>query len=237
MKYFRMTWVFFHMVISIFVMGTIVLLFWPFDRGRKLIGLWEKIWSRWFLWAAGIKWTVEGAENLDPDEKYIFVGNHSSALDIPLFLASLPGTKVFMAKKELFNIPYFGWVMRGMGCIPVDRKNRIKARASVDDALKRLDRRNLNLILYPEGTRSRDGRLLPFKRGGFRMAIRSGMPVVPVAIIGANRVLPPKAMSLTPGKIRVTIGEAIPTTGLNADDRENISNQTHDAIQWALDRP
>lgn len=236
MKYIRTTWVLIHLVISIFFMGSVVLLFWPIDRGRKWVGFWQKIWAYWFLGAAGIKWTVEGAENLDPKGKYIFAGNHTSGLDIPLSLATLPGTKVFMAKKELFNIPFFGWVMRGMGCIPVDRKNPRRAQASVEEALKRLDRQNINLILYPEGTRSRDGQLLPFKRGGFRMAISSGIAVVPVAIIGANRVLPPRAMSLTPGKIRVTIGEAIPTTGLNADDRGKISNQTRDAIQSVLDR-
>lgn len=236
MKYFRTAWVLTHMVVSIFVMGSIVLLFWPIDRGRKWVGLWQKIWAYWFLWVAGIKWSVEGAENLDLKGKYIFACNHSSGLDIPLSLATLPGTKVFMAKKELFNIPFFGWVMRGMGCIPVDRKNPRRAQASVAEALKKLDRQNLNLIIYPEGTRSRDGQMLPFKRGGFRMAISSGIPVVPVAISGAYKVLPPKAMSLTPGKIRVTIGEAIPTTALNADDRDNISNQTRATIQAILDR-
>jgi len=162
------------------------------------------------------------------------MSNHASALDIPLVLVALPGTVVFMAKKELFRIFFFGWSMWAMGCIPVDRSNAAKARRSMDRALEALRAKTISLILYPEGTRSTDGRLLPFKRGVFHIALRSQLPLVPMAICGAIEALPPGAWVLTRTPIRVTIGQPIETKALTDKDRESLLQDAHDRIQTLL---
>ena len=178
--------------------------------------------------------TVSGRENLSTGEKVIYMCNHSSALDIPLALAILPGTVVFMAKKELFRIVVFGWGLRAAGYIPVDRSNSTRARLSVEQALHTLQTKSVSLMLYPEGTRTGDGRLLRFKKGVFHLALRSRLPLVPVAIQGAFEALPPHSMSLTRTPIKVRIGQPIETEVLTEEDRESLIKNAHDRIQELL---
>jgi len=156
-------------------------------------------------------------------------------LDIPLILSVLPGTVVFMAKKSLFRIFFFGWSLRAMGSIPVDRSNVYRARRSMDRALKALGTTAISLILYPEGTRTDDGRLLPFKRGVFHIALRSRLPLVPIAVRGSFEAMPPSAMSLTHTQIRVTIGQPIETKALRDKDCTALLKDAHDRIQSLLD--
>jgi 1-acyl-sn-glycerol-3-phosphate acyltransferase len=161
--------------------------------------------------------------------------NHSSALDIPLALAALPGTVVFLAKKELFRIFFFGWSLFAMGSVPVDRSNPTKARLSVDQALESLRAKAISLILYPEGTRTRDGQLLPFKKGVFFLALRSRLPLVPMAVQGSFDAMPPGAMSLTHTPIRVTIGQPIETRDLTDEDRGPLLQTAYESIQALLE--
>ena len=235
MKYLRMAWAIPHVILATAIFGSLTILTSLIDRRRRYIGWWARIWARWLLWSSTLPITVHGKEHLVKGQQYIYMCNHSSALDIPLALACLPGTVVFLAKKELFRIFFFGWSLFAMGSIPVDRSNPTKARLSVDRALKKLRAKAISLILYPEGTRTRDGRLLPFKRGVFFLALHSRLPLVPMAVRGSFEAMPPGAMSLTHTPIRVTIGQPIETKDLTDEDRDPLLKKAHESIQALLE--
>ncbi len=236
MKWVRTAWVLVHLVLGTFVMGILILLMAPVDRSKRWIGIWPRLWARWILWSTGLEITYRGAEGLQPGQKYVYMSNHTSALDIALAYAVLPGTVVFMAKKELFRTFFFGWCMWALGCIPVDRQNRRGAIRAMERAVRDLDAKALSIILYPEGTRTRDGQLLPFKKGGFQLALQSGLPLVPMAVSGAREALPPGALSLTRTPIRLTIGQPIETEGLTHQDRDPLRQRTYDSIATLLAR-
>jgi 1-acyl-sn-glycerol-3-phosphate acyltransferase len=159
-------------------------------------------------WMVGVRWEAIGCERLDPNQTYIFMANHQSNIDPPV-LVPLIGRRVFiLVKKELFRIPILGYAMRRARFIAVDRANREAAVESVRQAIDVLNS-GLSLMVYPEGTRSRDGRLLPFKKGPFHLAMDSGVPVVPVTIVGAHEVWPKGEFRLTPGLIRVIFHPAV----------------------------
>ena len=235
MKWLRMAWIYLNVLAATTVFGTLTILTAPFDRSKRFIGWHPRLWARWILWSTGLPITIRGKELLQKGQQYIFMSNHASALDIPLILAVLPGTVVFMAKKSLFRIFFFGWSLRATGSIPVDRSNAFKARQSMDRALKAMQAKAISLILYPEGTRTDDGRLLPFKRGVFHIALHSRLPLVPVAVRGSFEAMPPSAMSLTHTQIQVTIGHPIETKALTDKDCTALLKEAHDRIQSLLD--
>lgn len=194
-----------------------------------------RLWARLLIYGAGCPVSLEGQENITPGETYIFAGNHSSALDIPALLAVLPSNFRWIAKKELFEIPIFGPSLRAAGYIPIDRGDHRKAMQSIVEAVGRI-KAGASVLIFPEGTRSMDGQLLPFKSGGFMLALRSGRPVVPLAVIGSNQACKPKSLLLNPGRIKVVLGKPIPTQGLKSGDREALSEQTRQAVQALLDQ-
>ncbi len=235
MKWLRMAWIYLNVLAATTVFGTLTILTAPFDRSKRIIGWHPRLWARWILWSTGLSVTIQGREYLQKGQQYIYMSNHASALDIPLALGTLPGTVVFLAKKELFRILFLGWSLRAAGYIPVDRSNSFKARQSVDRALKAIQAKTISLILYPEGTRTDDGRLLPFKRGVFHIALHSRLPLVPVAVRGSFEAMPPGARSLTPTPIRVTIGQPIETNALTDKDGTALLKDARDRIQSLLD--
>lgn len=186
-------------------------------------------WARGALWLAGVRWSVEGLENFPGEGSCVVVSNHLSALDIPLLMATVPGPPRFMAKHTLFQVPIFGWLLRIEGFVPVDRTRQHKARASLEPATAAL-RRGRRILVFPEGTRSRTGRTGMFKTGAFRMAITTGVPVVPVALIGTDRVFPPKSRILYPGEVRLVAGPPIPTDDLAWEERNRLRDQVRDWI-------
>ncbi|CAO0821094.1 1-acyl-sn-glycerol-3-phosphate acyltransferase [Desulfarculales bacterium] len=193
-----------------------------------------RLWARLLVYGAGCPVSLEGQENLAPGETYIFVGNHSSALDIPTLLAVLPSNFRWIAKKELFDVPIFGPSLKVAGYIPLDRDDHRKAMQSILVAAERI-KAGASVLIFPEGTRSMSGNLLPFKSGGFMLALRSGRPVVPLAIIGSNQACKPKSLLVNPRRIKVVLGQPIPTQGLKPSDREHLSEQTQQAVQALLD--
>lgn len=171
-------------------------------------------WMVLFLKLAGIRITVMGAEKLDRKECYVFFANHSSLLDIPVLFASVKNHLAFIAKKELFWIPIMGWGMKGMGHVSIDRGSARKAFVSFKKAVARLKRERLSLVLFPEGTRSVDGRLGEFKQGSFSLAMEAGVKVVPVAIRNSGACLPKKKLLVRAGEITITIGDPIVVSGM-----------------------
>jgi 1-acyl-sn-glycerol-3-phosphate acyltransferase len=185
----------------------------PLPGGSRMFFFWARLWSRLLLLSSGVIWRREVEVPLDPRRAYVLLSNHQSLYDIPLLLATLPLPARFMAKAELFRIPVFGWSLRVGGFIPVERGAGKGARESFRAATARVASGG-SVLLFPEETRSRDGRLLPFKRGGFLLAQKAGLPVVPVGIQGTLGVRERDSFRIHPGRVVIRYGTPIePVTG------------------------
>ena len=185
------------------------------------------------LWLSGVHLDVQGLEKIPPNRALIFMPNHQSNCDPPAVISILPPVLV-MAKKEFFRVPVLGIAMRRRGFIPIDRKNRERAIAAVEEAVEAL-KAGYSFLAFPEGTRSPDGRLQTFKKGLFVMAIKAGATIVPVSASGARKVMPKGEFAIYPGRVRITIHDPIPTAGLEISDRQKLIEQTRQAIITGLD--
>lgn len=189
-----------------------------------------RFWGRTWCWASGVKLVVEGLEHVEPERAYVVVSNHRSAFDIFAHFAAMPFPIRFLAKSELFKIPLFGAAMHRFGIVKVDRKaGRAGHRALNEDARKTMDR-GWSLMIYPEGTRPRDGMLIPFKKGAFTIARRLEAPILPTAITGSRSVWKPKTKLIRPGRITVKIMEPIPTEGMMLYELDGLRNRVHTQI-------
>lgn len=178
-----------------------------FDGSGRAYAWHARLWARLALALNRVQVTVSGTEHL-PDGPVVFMSNHQSNFDILSLLSSLPRQIHWIAKKELFEIPVFGPSMRRGGYIPLDRGDGRKALQSMDEAADAI-RQGKSVVLFPEGTRSTDQKLLPFKRGGFILARKAGVPVIPVTINGSGRVNPPNQIRLYSGNIRMQLHPAV----------------------------
>lgn len=188
-------------------------LLWPFVGGYRAFWSIAPHYIRIVAWSFGIRRRLEGWEALPEGiragrEPVVFVGNHASLFDPPLLISTLPAHVAFLAKRELFRVPFLGWVMAMAGFIPIDRGHRGRALASLHDAA-RLVREGRCLAAFPEGTRSVDGSLLPFKKGVFALAVDAGVPVVPIAIHGGIRIVPKGTWRVGGGPYRIRVGTPI----------------------------
>jgi 1-acyl-sn-glycerol-3-phosphate acyltransferase len=172
---------------------------------------------------------VEPLPNIDWNKPYIFLMNHQSAMDIPCAFAAIPVNIRFIAKHVLKYVPFLGWYMLGTRMIFINRANRREAMRSLKLAGERI-REGSNILAFPEGTRSRDGRIQPFKKGSFVLAIEAQVPIVPVAIVGTEKVLPAGGISFRRHPIRVKVGAPIETQGLRNADRDALMRRVRDAI-------
>lgn len=190
----------------------------------------RRYWGRGCLKIAGGPLTIAPGFVPEPGKPYIFAMNHQSMFDIPVAFVAIPVPLRFVAKKVLRSIPFLGWYMRATGMIFVDRRDREQAVRSLDHACG-LIRAGKCVLAYPEGTRTQPGGpILPFKKGPFVMAIQAGVPIVPVAIEGSAAVLPRNSVRVTPGPVRLILGEPIPTAGLTQDDRDQLMKRVRDAV-------
>lgn len=187
-------------------------------------------WSRDILSAAGTPVLAEGLERIPSDQPVIYVSNHSSMFDIWALSATLPGSVRFLAKQELFKIPLLGPAMRAAGHIPIDRAARKKAFAAYDAVGKMIRAGFSSPVVFPEGTRSRTGELLPFKNAPFGLAIAAQVPIIPVYVHHTFEILPKGAWRLRPRPIRLLVGEPIETKGLQPADRERLRDQVRAAM-------
>lgn len=165
----------------------------------------------------------------EPGKPYFFAMNHQSLFDIVAAFVCIPENLRFVAKKSLRAIPFLGWYMSVTGMVFIDRKNRDDAKRSLEEACEKI-RSGISILTFPEGTRSRDGRLLPFKKGLFIMAIQAGVPIVPVAIEGCQNLLERDTLRIQPCRIDFVIGKPIPTAGLTMDDRDALMQRVRDAM-------
>jgi 1-acyl-sn-glycerol-3-phosphate acyltransferase len=179
-------------------------------------------WAALLLRANGVTVSLEGGDRLDSSRSYVFVANHTSLVDIWALLVAVPNSFRFVAKQELSRVPVFGKAMLSAGNIFIDRGNLASSFASYDIAAAQLHE-GLSAMVFAEGTRSRDGRLLPFKKGPFILAIRAGVPLVPLYVHGAFERTPKGALNVRPGAVVVRVGAPLDTTGLTYDDRNQLS--------------
>jgi 1-acyl-sn-glycerol-3-phosphate acyltransferase len=176
---------------------------------------------------------VEGLEKIDPKQAYVFAANHQSQFDIFALLGHLPVQFRWLAKIELFRIPIFGAAMKGAGYIPIDRSDRRKAFQSIDQAAAKV-REGTSIVIFPEGTRSLDGKLKDFKKGGFHLAIKSQRPIVPVSISGTFAILPKRGFRINPRAVRLHFSDPMPTASLTAQDRSWLISTIRRQIQENL---
>jgi 1-acyl-sn-glycerol-3-phosphate acyltransferase len=180
---------------------------------------------------AGVKIEVRGLENLQPSRSYIFMSNHTSNLDPPVFVPNIPGRCSVFFKKEVLRVPIFGTVLKMAEMVPVDRHNREAAIESVHAAAKVL-RSGLNMVIFPEGTRSTDGRLLPFKKGPFHLAMEARVPVLPVTLLGTHECWPKGSFASHAGTVTVIFHPPIDPSDF--PDREALTTAVRNAIASAL---
>jgi 1-acyl-sn-glycerol-3-phosphate acyltransferase len=213
------------------IYSSFIILFGIFRPTSPLHGRIVKRWSRTFLRIPPVKFSVEGLEHVDPNTRYVVVSNHVSTYDIPLLLWLLPIEGRFLAKKELFRIPLVSTAMRRVGIIEVNREAGGSSRVAINEGVKLAAERGYSLIVFPEGTRSDATELLPFKKGAFRIAIDTGLPLLPVIIEGSDRISRPGSKLFFPGSARIRILPAVETVGLtNRDDLTPLMRSTEQAI-------
>lgn len=189
----------------------------------------RKLWSPVLLWVGGARLEIEGRENVDPHRPTVYVSNHQSTIDIPVLFTAIPVNLRFIAKSQLRWVPFLGWYMWLTRHIFIDRSNRQRALASLEKAARCI-RSGISVIAYAEGTRSRDGRVLPFKKGSFELALRAGAAVCPVTIEGSSHLMPKNSWKITPGKIRVRIGKPIAAAEFAELGRDGLAEHVRDII-------
>jgi 1-acyl-sn-glycerol-3-phosphate acyltransferase len=191
-------------------------------------------WARSICWCAGVRVSVTGLENLSLAGPYIFAANHQSQFDIFALQGYLGADFRWMAKKELFAIPIFGAGMRAAGYISVDRSKGRQALQSLNEAAHRISD-GTSVIIFPEGTRSPDGELLPFKSGTMVLAIKAGVPIVPVAITGTHQIMAKGKLLARPGQVRISLGKPIDTTQFKTADKQALATLLQAEVAGLLD--
>src|ERR1044072_2023461 len=211
------------------LMATLSLACSPFDRRGRMQHWCASTWSRMIARTARLDVHVHGAEHLRAGESYVFLSTHQSWMDIPVMLGYLPAQLRIAAKREVFHIPFLGWHMQRSGQIPINRGSTAESIESLQRAARLLGD-GVSAFLFPEGTRTRDGALQPLKKGGFRLALESGLPLVPVTIKGTRRAMPRGSMVLRAGPVEMYLAPPIPTTGLTDADLPALMQQVRDAM-------
>lgn len=201
-----------------------------FDTHGKRVYRISQIWSWLIVKFSGITLTVDGLQHLDPRRQYLFIVNHQSNFDIPVLVQALPQFQLrWIAKKELLWIPFFGWALWAAKHITVDRADSLDALKSLTLAKQRIAA-GISVVVFPEGTRSTDGQLLPFKRGAFLLALKTKTPIVPVTINGTGKLLARGEWRVHPGAINVTISAPIMAQDFRPGGLRGLSAQVQEII-------
>lgn len=189
-----------------------------------------RAWARIIVFIAGSRVRVRGQEHIDSKQPYIAVCNHQSNMDIPIVIRYLPLRMTIIAKKELFAIPIFGQAMRAVGILEIDRSNRHKAMTTLKIARQVMEERRISVLAFPEGTRSRDGEIKPFKKGPFMLALESGVPLLPVTIKGTFPILPAGKFKVKPGDVDIIIHPPVDPAKYGVNNRNQLIADIHQQI-------
>lgn len=224
-------WIFLGLLTLVFgVPGALLALLLPGKTLKGKLFLWvSRNYSRIALFVLGIKVEPRGLENIDIRESYVFMSNHVSHADSPALAYVIPHPLHWVFKKELSRIPVLGWILLAGGQIMVDRSDPEKSRAALEEALSGLSGNN-SVMIYPEGTRSRDGGLQTLKKGGFWMALHAGKPIVPVRVSGTREVVTADTLRIRPGNVLVEVFPPIPTAGKGSQDIPELMDRVREAM-------
>jgi len=231
----RGIWAFFTLgVVSVALSLPVVVILPLVPRWNHLPMVMARLWSRIMLRVVGARVTYHDPHDALGRSKCVFIANHCSNVDIWALARVLPLGSRFVAKQELFRVPVLGWAMAASGFISIDRSNRAEAIRSLRQAAEKV-RAGPPVILFPEGTRSRDGRLKPFKKGAFHLAMQAGVPLIPVAIKGTFQIMPPGSLRVRPGPVDVFFEQAVDVTGHEPERSDRLSQTVRAAIARRLD--
>jgi 1-acyl-sn-glycerol-3-phosphate acyltransferase len=209
-------------VISTLIFGLTALIIGLFNPYSKKVDYMAYIWAKTILYASGTKIELYGLENIDREKTYIIMANHQSQFDILALYRIIPLTARFMTKKELFKVPIFGWIIKAAGMIKIDRSNREKAIQSISTALDTMKKEQVSIIVFPEGTRSLTNIVNEFKKGGFIIAIKGGIPIIPISISGSLNISKKHSLKISAGSIKMIIDKPIETKDYKYDQREKL---------------
>ncbi len=208
-------------IVAIGVMGSAAIVTSFFSKNGNIPNLIARFWARSILWVGRVNVEITGHSHIDPARSHVFMANHQSLFDIPVLLGHLGCQFRWLAKVELFKIPLFGLAMQRAGYISIDRSNRPAAIKSLAAAARKI-KNGVSVMIFPEGTRSREGRLRPFKKGGFYLAIDSGAPIVPVVIRGTRHIMPKKTLRIQSGTVTVHVFPPIESSKFSHDTRNEL---------------
>jgi 1-acyl-sn-glycerol-3-phosphate acyltransferase len=216
-------------VIDTLVLSPLAMIIYLFDRsGRTGHGV-ARLWARVIVWASGVKVKTEGLEHVRGEGPYLFMSNHQGAYDIFALESHLPFQFKWLAKKELFFVPVLGWAMAAVGYISIDREGTRKTVRAMNEAARKIQE-GMSLIIFPEGSRSPNGSIQPFKKGGFTLAIKSKAPIIPIAITGSRGIMPKEKLTITSGEIRIRIDHPIGTQNYFLKDRKLLMEKVQQTI-------
>ncbi len=221
-------------ILATAVMGTISLFASLMDRSGRLPHRVARVWARMLLAVSGVKATVEGVERIVPDGSYVFASNHLSLMDTPLVIAYIPAQFRFLAKRSLYKVPFIGGHLKRAGHIPVDREDPRAAVKVMSAAAELIRREGISILVFPEGSRSEDGQLQEFKEGAAYLAIKAGVPVVPIGISGTLEILPTGSVIVRSGAARLRVGAPIPTDDLKLSDRGALTARIREQVERLL---
>ncbi len=218
------------MLASLGAWMAVVVLRWPSSRAM----IFPRAWGRGICRLSGVRVTVEGAEHLLPEATYIFAGNHASQFDIFCFQGYFPHDFRWIAKKELFRIPIFGPAMRRVGSVAIDRGHGREAMKSLDQAARSIAA-GTSVLIFPEGTRSPDGHLREFKTGAILLAMRAGVPIVPLAFIGTHAILPKGQKMPRPGRVIIRVGTPIDPNRYRSGQKQELASHLREQVATLLE--
>jgi 1-acyl-sn-glycerol-3-phosphate acyltransferase len=210
------------------VLGTLSIASSLFEQRGHFAHWCARMWSRLILRTTGVRVEVSGLERLEPGRTYVFVSNHQSIYDIPILFSSLPYQLRIIAKESLGRFPFLGWHLRRTGHMLVDRRR--PDRVKIFGWASRLTSNGLSLIVFPEGTRSRDGRVGRFKGGSFYLALEAGLPIVPLSVVGSRHVMLKGRLATYPGDVRLVVHDPIDTSGLDGSDAREFAERVRTII-------
>ena len=217
-------------ILSTILCGCVSVVCTLFDKsGNGAIGV-ARVWARSLLVFAGARVRVEGLEKIDPGGKYVFCANHLSYMDTPVVLGRIPLQFRFLAKRGLFQIPFLGTHLTQAGHIPVTLDDPRASIKTLTRAAETIHGRGVSLLIFPEGGRSEDGVLQPFKDGAAYVAVKAGVPIVPLALIGTREVLPMGGATFRSGPVTLRIGDPIPTEAMTSRDRRALTERMREQI-------
>jgi len=206
----------------------------PFDKKGNTVHYIGKFWSLLNIFLSGTRLTIRGKEKINTNLTHIVMSNHQSLFDVWALIGKIPLQIRWIVKAEIRKIPIFGYTLERMGHIYVDRKKRAAAYISLETAAEKI-KNGTSVIIFPEGTRSNDGHLLKFRMGGIILALKSGVPILPVTVNGSRFVLPKNTLALMPGKIEVVVGDMIDASSYDENNKNELMEKIRSAIHENLD--